>query len=137
MPTLINPRHEAFAQARAKGVRLDEAFEAAGFVLIKGHSSRLARRPDVAERIAELRELQPGAKVATPVVVINALLHLARAGIRAQNPGIVREARLALLDAGRLQEEWDARGGEDRAKIIQESESVKRKLSDLEPAESE
>jgi hypothetical protein len=137
MPTLTNLRHEAFAQARAKGARLDEAFEAAGFVLIRGHSSRLARRPDVAERIAELRELKPGPKIATPVVVINALLHLAHAGIRAANPGIVREARLALLDAGRLQEEWDARGGEDRVRIIQESECVKRRLVDLEPAQSE
>src|SRR5580693_8917479 len=137
MPNLTNLRHEAFAQARAKGARLDEAFEAAGFVLIKGHSSRMARRPDVAERIAELRELKPGDKVATPVVVINALLHLAQAGIRAQNPGIVREARLALLDAGRLQAELDAQGGEDRAKIIRESECVRRKDPDLESMESE
>jgi hypothetical protein len=43
MPTLDNPRYEFFAQARAKGARLDDAYEDAGCVLNKGHPSRPAR----------------------------------------------------------------------------------------------
>ena len=55
MPVLTNARHEAFAQARAQGAMLDDAYEDAGFVLIRGHASRLASQPNVAERIAEIR----------------------------------------------------------------------------------
>ena len=58
MPTLRNPRYEAFAQARAKGALLIDAYESAGFVRHRGHPSRLAWKPEVAERIAELRALQ-------------------------------------------------------------------------------
>jgi hypothetical protein len=50
MPVLENPRHEAFAQARARGALLNDAYESAGFVLLKGHPSRLAYRAEVAER---------------------------------------------------------------------------------------
>ena len=40
MPQLENLRHEAFAQARAKGARLDDAYEDAGFAPSNGHASR-------------------------------------------------------------------------------------------------
>jgi phage terminase small subunit len=43
MPVLDNPRHEAFAQARAKGARLEQAYEEAGFAPGNGHASRLDR----------------------------------------------------------------------------------------------
>jgi hypothetical protein len=58
MPTLENPRYENFAQARAKGALLNDAYESAGFVPHRGHPSRLAYRAEVAERIAELRAAQ-------------------------------------------------------------------------------
>jgi hypothetical protein len=103
MPTLDNPRYEAFAQARAKGARLDDAYEDAGFVLCKGHSSRLARRPDVAERIAELRVQRNKAEDISPQKVIATLLRMAKAGEASQNASLLKEARLALLDAARLQ----------------------------------
>ena len=80
MPVLDNPRYERFAQARAKGARLDDAYEDAGFVLGKGHSSRLARRPEVAERIAELRAQRNVAEDVSPQKVIATLLHMAKAG---------------------------------------------------------
>src|ERR1700723_974122 len=80
MPTLDNSRYEFFAQARAKGARLDDAYEDAGFVLNKGHSSRLARRPEVAARIAELRVQRNEADDISPQKVIATLLRLAKAG---------------------------------------------------------
>ena len=69
MPLLKNPRHEAFAHARAKGALLDDAYEDAGFAPGNGHASRLAQRPEVAGRIAELRALQSDLGEANPPAV--------------------------------------------------------------------
>jgi hypothetical protein len=102
MPVLDNPRHEFFAQARAKGARLDDAYEDAGFVLNSGHPSRLARRPEVAARIAELRVQRNEANDISPQKVIATLLRMAKAGEDSENASLLREARLALLDAARV-----------------------------------
>lgn len=55
MALLLNPKHEAFAQAVAAGCGLLDAYERAGFVRAYGNPNRLARRPKVAARIAELQ----------------------------------------------------------------------------------
>jgi hypothetical protein len=55
--TLANAQHEAFAQARFAGQTQLEAYQAAGFGTsdsCKVAASRLARQPDIQERIAEL-----------------------------------------------------------------------------------
>jgi hypothetical protein len=60
MTTLHKPQHERFAQFIASGVSLKDAFENAGYAPRRGNPGRLARHPDVAKRIAELKaELQP------------------------------------------------------------------------------
>jgi hypothetical protein len=105
MPILQNPRHEAFAQARAKGMRLDDAYEDAGFVPDAGHGHRLAHRDDVARRIAELRAEQVELNDAAPKAVIATLLRIAKAGEAAATPAAIKEARLSLLEARRLSEE--------------------------------
>ena len=46
--------HNAFAQARAGGALLDDAYEIAGFVPGHRHASRLAKLPELAERIGKL-----------------------------------------------------------------------------------
>ena len=120
MPTLDNPRYETFAQARAKGARLDDAYEDAGFVLGKGHSSRLARRPEVAARIAELRAQRNEADDISPQRVIATLLRMAKAGEGADNAALVREARLALLDAARLHDIMVGVRRQDQSDIIDE-----------------
>jgi hypothetical protein len=102
MPTLTNTRYESFAQARAKGARLADAYEDAGFVLNKGHPSRLARRPEVTQRIAELRVQRNEAEDISPHKVIATLLRMAKAGETSENASLLKEARLALLDASRL-----------------------------------
>ena len=102
MPVLENPRHEAFAQARAGGAVLDDAYEDAGFAPDRGHASRLAAREDVAERVAEIKAERADLERASTGNVIAALLFMAD-GIKAlESPVAFREARLALLDAQRL-----------------------------------
>jgi hypothetical protein len=120
MPPLDHPRHEAFAQARAKGARLDDAYEHAGFVLCKGHPSRLARRPEVAERIAELRGLRNEADDINPKRLIAGLLRMAKAAEASENAALVKEARLALLDAARLHDSTEHGRRQDQADIIDE-----------------
>ena len=101
MPILENPRHEAFAQARAKGAGLDDAYEAAGFAPGNKHASRLALRPEVAERVMELR-VKFDAEGANDQAVIAALLRLAEASAALATPAAIKEARLTLMEAHRL-----------------------------------
>ena len=71
MPILQNERHEAFAQARARGQSLENAYEDAGFAPGHRHGTRLNLRPDIALRIAEIRGGQDevrGADVRAAVV---------------------------------------------------------------------
>ena len=117
MPVLDNPRLEAFAQARAKGALLDEAYEAAGYVLNRGHSSRLAKRGDVAERLAELRAELALAEDISPRAFILALLRIAKTAEETKTPTSVREARLALLDAARLRNALDESHKVDRRNL--------------------
>jgi hypothetical protein len=42
MPPIQNPQHESFAQARAKGATLYDAFENAGYPPDRSHACRLA-----------------------------------------------------------------------------------------------
>jgi hypothetical protein len=53
---LLNSRHEAFAQAAAAGIPFKYAYEIAGYTSRRsGAAYRLADRPEVTLRIAELR----------------------------------------------------------------------------------
>ena len=117
MPVLENPRLEAFAQARAKGALLDDAYEAAGYVLARGHSSRLAKRPDVADRLAELRAELASAEDISPRAFFLALLRVAKTAEEAKTPASVREARLALLDAAKLRNALDQSHLADRRSL--------------------
>ena len=103
MPTLENPRYEAFAQARAKGALLIDAYESAGFVRHRGHCSRLALKDEVADRIAELRALQTDMDDVSPMGLLASLRRIIKAGESSENPTLVNAARLAILDASRLQ----------------------------------
>jgi len=55
MPVLTNPRHEAFAQALAKGKTQEEAYTEAGFAPSRHHASRLATNGNVAKRVEEIQ----------------------------------------------------------------------------------
>jgi len=105
MPALQDRRHEAFAQARAKGALLIDAYESAGFVRHRGHPSRLALKDEVAERIAELRASQTEAEDVSPAGLLASLRRIIKAGENSENPALVNAARLAIVDASRIQAE--------------------------------
>ena len=117
MPTLPNPRQEAFAQARAGGALLDDAYEIAGFVPGHGHASRLAKLPEVAERIGELLAARTDARAADKGTVIAALLRLAETASTAGGAASISEARLTLLEAERLIDEVRELREEDRERV--------------------
>ena len=107
MPALDNARHEAFAQARAKGARVEEAYEDAGFAPGNDHGARLACRDEVAERVAELRAQQTEIAESATHAVIAALLRVAKAGEAATTPAAIKEARLTFLAINQLRAAMD------------------------------
>jgi hypothetical protein len=121
MPTFDDPHHEGIAQARAKGERLDNAYEGAGLVLCKGDHSRIARRPEAAERIAELRRMRVEVGDVRPERVIAGLLRVAKAGETSRDVAPIEEARLALLDAVSVDGLEGSARRQDHLQIIDES----------------
>jgi len=102
MPVLQNARHECFARSRADGARLECAYDNAGYASGNGHAYKLARRPEVAERIAELRAEQAALADASAAGLIAALLRVARASEGDASPAGLRERRSTLLEVRRL-----------------------------------
>lgn len=78
---LKNTRHEKFAQERAKGKSIDDAYVAAGYAENCGNAGRLGRSEPVLERVAEL-QLRVAAKTETTVADIVAQLDEDRAFAR-------------------------------------------------------
>jgi phage terminase small subunit len=58
MPALKNPRHEAFAQALARGVSASAAYGQVGFKPHRANAATLARKKHISVRVAELQEEQ-------------------------------------------------------------------------------
>lgn len=54
MPTLLNQRHERFAQELASGKSDDAAYVAAGYVSNRGNAHKLKQTEDIRRRLAEL-----------------------------------------------------------------------------------
>lgn len=54
MPVLRNPRHEAFAQARAKGLSLDKSHGIAGYKVNHRNARTLTLKETIANRIDEI-----------------------------------------------------------------------------------
>ncbi|MGH6987744.1 MAG: hypothetical protein ACRED9_13035 [Caulobacteraceae bacterium] len=111
MPELQNPKHEVFAKARSRGVRLQDAYEEAGYTPDRSHAARLAGRPEIAERIAELRHdrLQ-----ADPITIIGTLMRIAGELMRQGTVPAYKEARAALVEARRIRAEMAADSDRDR-----------------------
>jgi len=102
MPKLKNPRHEAFALAASSGAPLRDAYEDAGFRGDPAHAHRLARRDEVTDRVAELRQEQADLDEARPTSVIIALIRMARNAELLRTAAGVEQARLTLLEAQSL-----------------------------------
>jgi phage terminase small subunit len=57
MPVLDNQRHEAFAQALAKGKSATEAYTEAGYKADRGAASRMSANVNVSARVTELQSM--------------------------------------------------------------------------------
>ena len=114
MPILQNHRYEAFAQARARGRSLENAYEDAGYAPGYNHGRRLNLREDVTERVTELRRVQAQAYHAAVPETIGVLLRIASACESLQTPAGAIVARLAVLDALRLHREFEAARDSER-----------------------
>lgn len=56
MPILENPKHEAFCQARANGMTLEQAYAEAGYKPARQNAERLTTKDYIKARISALRE---------------------------------------------------------------------------------
>lgn len=77
MPVLPNQRHEAFAQALAKGKTADEAYALAGFKPNRGNAATLKAKQSILDRVAELQN-KVAAKVEVTIESLAAELDEAR-----------------------------------------------------------
>ncbi len=120
MPTLPDPRAEAFAQSRARGALLEDAYDLAGFAGGQGHASRFSRRPKVAARVRELVE----AGRRQPITGQDIAFELQR---MVQNfddfdtPQRMRETRETLMELRRMQVELEQQRGYERAMVARVS----------------
>ncbi len=96
-----DPKWEAFARHRARGLSAAAADREAGFKRSRGAAGGLARRPEVKARVAFLIEENRLAQAAALGPMIGRLLDVADAADCATPSGL-REARLARLEARRL-----------------------------------
>jgi hypothetical protein len=58
MPTLKNPRHEAFAQALSRGMSAAAAYAEVGYRPHRHNAAALARKKHISVRVTELQEEQ-------------------------------------------------------------------------------
>ncbi|HEY5071223.1 MAG TPA: terminase small subunit [Caulobacteraceae bacterium] len=114
MPILQDSRHEAFAQARARGARLEDAYEDAGYTPGNAHASRLATTRAIAERIAEIKAARAEEETVNPASVIAALIRMAKAGEELKTAAAIKEARLTILEAWNVQLETERARVNDR-----------------------
>lgn len=107
MATLKNPKHELFAQEMAKGRRQEDAHLEAGYTAKtsearRAAACRLASRPDITARVAELQARVAVRTEISIASVTERLLAIAdKAEKLAEAPGL-GVARAALMDAAKL-----------------------------------
>lgn len=77
MPVLPNQRHEAFAQALAKGKTADEAYALAGFKPNRGNATTLKAKQSILNRVSEI-QIKVAKKVEITVESLAAELEEAR-----------------------------------------------------------
>ncbi|HEY2050712.1 MAG TPA: hypothetical protein VGH03_15335 [Caulobacteraceae bacterium] len=96
---LLNPGHEAFARAQARGLTQLAAYEGAGYRPDGSRASALARRTEVKARIEWLARREKALATAAPEPTLLALLAIVEAGRRTSNGACAKETRLTLRAA--------------------------------------
>ncbi len=99
MPALLDPRQEAFAQARARGAHRMGAAAEAGY---RDNGSKLAKRPHVIARVAELQENIELVRRADLAGTIADLVRLSDALAGQNTPAALKEALAARKEAHHL-----------------------------------
>ncbi len=99
---LKNARHERFAQWRAKGKSVDEAYVKAGFRPNRGNAARLNANESVKARIAELQARAAEKTVVTVAGITTDLLRIAQKGEKLKEAAGLSVARASLMDAAKL-----------------------------------
>jgi hypothetical protein len=89
MPILNNPRHEAFAQALARGMSATAAYVEAGYKASTGNASTLKAGQSISQRVAELQDQQ-------------AALHLHATAAAAASAQVTIEGLIADAEAARM-----------------------------------
>ena len=115
MATLKNPRHEAFAQALARGMSASAAYAEVGFKPHRHNAATLARKKHISVRVSELQEQQlaihqqsTAAAVANAQVTLESLIadaEAARAKAMAEKGG-ASAAVSALIAKAKLSGMW-------------------------------
>ncbi len=99
MPILPNPRHEAFAQALAKGKTADEAYAQAGYAPNRKNAWRLKTNEDVRGRVADLTGNAADKAEWTAADRLRMLGEIAKAAVK-KDP---RVAVSAIAEANKMQ----------------------------------
>ena len=102
MPVLGNARHEAFAQALAKGKSATEAYTAAGYKGDRTAASRLSTNVNVQARLTELKMRVAEKTVLTVADLTDRLLAIAAKGEGSNEAPLLSVARASLMDAAKL-----------------------------------
>lgn len=94
MPVLKNARHEAFAQALAKGKSATDAYSLAGYKSDRGAASRLSANVSIKARVTEL-QAKVAKKVEVTVESLSAELDEARGIAKGEKqPGAMVQATM-------------------------------------------
>jgi hypothetical protein len=91
MPVLQNPRHEAFAQALARGMSASAAYKEVGYRGTRHNAATLARKKHIKTRVAELQEEQ--------LAIHQQATAAAAADAKVTIEGLIAEAEAARIKA--------------------------------------
>ena len=83
---LQNARHEAFAQALAKGMTADAAYQEAGYKAHRGNAATLRANQNVRRRVEEITAKAAARVEITKADVLQGLLNEARMGVGDDEP---------------------------------------------------
>ena len=120
MPTLTDPRAEAFAQHRSRGANLEGAYELAGFAGGQGHASRFARRPKVAARVRELMEAGRRQPITGQDIAFE-LQRMVQHFDDFDTPQRMRETRETLMELRKVQVELERERYHERERVERNS----------------
>jgi hypothetical protein len=103
MAVLKNTKHEAFAQALARGQEQLEAYVTAGYAKNAAAACKLAKNSKVQGRVAEMLQRAANRTEVSVASITERLLAIAMHGeAKAENPAMLAVARASLMDAAKL-----------------------------------